>query len=114
MVGKAKAHTKADQRRFDQIQQIGCVPCLLRGLGHNPPDIHHIIDGGRRRGHSFTYGNCPYHHRGIVPFGHDEKKVKEIMGPSLAKNPKEYHEVFGSEEYLLEVQNMLIEKAFGD
>lgn len=91
-------------------QEIGCVPCLLRGLGNNPADWHHVLRGGRRVSHSHGFANCPYHHRGIIPLGFTEKQVKEVMGPSMAKNPKDFEEIFGTQDELIDVQNILYEK----
>ena len=60
--GKA---TKAQQARFERIKEIGCICCLKTLYVYEPPEIHHITDCGRRRGHDYTIGLCPWHHRGV-------------------------------------------------
>lgn len=90
------------------MQSIGCVCCQIRGLGYADGEIHHILSGGRRISHDHTICLTPWHHRGVVPSGFTEKQVKDIMGPSMAKSPKEFEEVFGTQEELLEFQNEVI------
>ena len=92
--------TKADRARFDAFQTIGCVACRKRGI-FNQADVHHLLSGGKRRGHQFTIPLCPAHHRG---FNHNES----MHGPSLAKSPRKFREAFGSDATLLALTNKLI------
>jgi hypothetical protein len=97
--------TKADLLRFAQLQSLGCVACLHNG-NYSEPDIHHLLSGGRRRGHQFTIPLCPAHHRGVA---HDP----ELHGPSLALSPKSFRQAFGTDEELLERTNDLIGVFYG-
>lgn len=101
--------TKAQQARFDAIKASGCIVCALRGLNRVYPEIHHLLSGGRRRGHDFTIGLCPWHHR-AVPFGDwmNHARCRADLGPSLAEGSKTFHAEHGSDEYLLAAQNARI------
>jgi len=90
--------TRADLERFLAIQDIGCLACLRHGRRGVPCDIHHLLRGGRRRGHQATIGLCPWHHRGVGP----------ALGLSLAHGSKSFHAMYGSDEDLLEMQNDLV------
>lgn len=108
MVGKAKAHTKEDKERFRLLNDIGCLPCRMRGLGHQYGDIHHILHAGKRQSHQHTICLCKWHHVGAEPNVPD-KVAEEHKGPSLAKNKRAFYNEFGSEEELLEATNQAIE-----
>ena len=102
--------TKAQQARFDRIKETGCIVCALRGITKPVyPEIHHLLSGGRRRGHDFTIGLCPWHHR-AVPFGDwlDHANCRRMLGPSLAEGSKTVHVEHGSDEFLLAAQNARI------
>ena len=101
--------TKAQQKRFERMSAIGCVPCIIRGIHQNPPHIHHIISGKKRLGHDYTIAKCPYHQEGQVPHGHKYEDVREVMGPSYALEPLAFKAEFGTQEELLEFQNALLD-----
>ena len=92
--------TKLDDRRFQRFQDIGCIACRQHGE-YRQADVHHLLSGGRRRGHEFTIPLCPYHHR----------NVGVGIGPSLACGSKPFHEAFGSDEELLARTNRLLAAA---
>lgn len=110
MVGKAVAHTEADKRRFQLLQEIGCICCRACNIEREPADIHHIIDGGRRMGHQYTLPLCPYHHRGQPKEGLTQKQMDKFLGPSLALNKRKFDEVFGGELTLLEYVDKMLAK----
>lgn len=70
-----------------------------------PCDIHHTNGGDN---HDETYGNCPWHHRGIRKNELDMLEMQIHFGPSLARNPKRYHDRYGSERELLAYQNAML------
>lgn len=97
------------ERRFRYIKEIGCVACKSRGV-YRVPDVHHLNTGGhaghKRRGDEFTIGLCKWHHVGTPP---DGMLVPEYsLGPSLAKQPNRFRQVFGSDDELLARQNKLL------
>lgn len=92
--------TKRELERFRRLQELGCIAC--RKLGKfSVPEIHHLLSGGRRRGHMYTLPLCPAHHRGVF---HDEA----LHGPSLALSVRRFREVFGSDDELLGEVNGLL------
>lgn len=104
------APTLAERERFRLIKELGCVPCRMRGLGINPGEANHLLAAGRRRGHRFTVSECPYHHRGEVPSGMGESIAYGIFGPSRAKNSREFHLTFGSDDDLLVFQDDILRR----
>jgi hypothetical protein len=93
--------TKADVERFEKLQALGCICCRLQvGMIATPVEIHHIVSGGRRKGHQFTLPLCIWHHRGIITWG--------ALGPSLAHGSKPFHEHFGTQMELLAKVNALL------
>lgn len=108
---RGKNRTKLEQRRFQEIQERGCVPCYLESIRRHrewqpePCDIHHTAGGNN---HLATYGNCPWHHRGIVKNDWPWKVMQDLFGPSMARSPREYRLRYGTEEYLVQLQNQLL------
>ena len=92
--------TKAQVRRWQRFLDIGCVCCREYGV-YSIPEVHHLISGNRRRGHSDTVALCPYHHRGVEPPPVD-------VGPSLAHGSKPFRARFGTDDELLEKTNKLL------
>ena len=93
------------------MQDAGCVPCWLesklqgRTYIPEPADMHHIEQGN----HSQTYANCPWHHRGIRKDLATELQMREVFGPSMAKEPARYRARYGDETDLLRYQRTMIE-----
>ena len=96
------------------MQAIGCVCCALDGRLGVPGDIHHILSGGRRISHRHTICLDPWHHRSVKPS--DTKlttvRFKEVYGPALDANPKEFQQRYGTQQELLEIQEALIQKYY--
>jgi len=105
--GKANAE---QVERWRIASELGCVPCILDGRFGEPPDIQHVVTGGRRVGHDATYACCPWHHRGITKNGLNERQMEAAFGPSLARSRRQYHARYGSEAELLAAQNALVDK----
>lgn len=109
--------TKSEERRFDAIQERGCVPCYLeaslqgRKWIPEPCDIHHVEQANKCGHHRLTYGNCPWHHRGVPKNDLLEDVMRANFGPSMAKEPKKYRARYGSEEDLLVYQANLLLKS---
>ena len=94
--------TAADLRRFRAMQEAGCVCCFILGVW-SPPEIHHILSGGRRMGHQFSLPLCALHHRGVAPKGY-----RDAFGPSLSDGSKPFAAFWGTEMSLLEKVNKMI------
>ena len=109
MVGKTKAPTKKDKRRFQLLPQVGCICCKACGIHNEYVQIHHIISGNKRMGHQYSLPLCVWHHSGVPPEGLTPEEAESKVGPSL-KSKKRFNEVFGSELELLEWTNRFLEK----
>jgi len=114
MVGKSKTPTKAEKARMDTLKNhCPCICCMLATMKVSFPEIHHITDCGRRKGHDFTLSLCPYHHRGAMEWqgAHHRNKQQLIgeFGPSLAHGKRTFAEMFGGEMFLLSLQNDILE-----
>ena len=72
-----------------------------------PCDIHHT----ERQNHYLTYGNCPWHHRGVPKFPFTEAETRAAMGPSMAKEPEKYRARYGTEGDMLVYQERLLLKS---
>ena len=91
---------QAEQRRFRELQDIGCIACRLEGYPRTPGDIHHLVDG-YCIGHGATICLCPWHHRGETEGHMAPSRMELIKGPSLARNKRAFVERYGSERELL-------------
>lgn len=107
--------TKAEAARLERITAGECVCCHLNhDLGRlraafRGCDAHHLLSGGRRRGHMFTIGACPWHHRGVRPFREmTDKEASDLYGPSLAHGSKPFHAMYGTDNELLALQERLL------
>lgn len=108
----------AQQARMDAITDIGCI--VAKGLGISfddipvPAEVHHLTVGGKhgqkRRGHDFTIGLNPWSHRGEPFGGMSAARCEELFGPSYARQPRRFRQEIGNDDYLLDLQNTLIEK----
>ena len=90
--------TKAEKARMDAIEW--CLPCLIDNKKRQA-EIQHVTSGGRRLGHLYTYGLCPYHHRGLNDIGITGREMSKLVGPSFAHSRKTYEQFYGDERDVL-------------
>jgi len=126
MARKGQTIGQQEQLRFANMQQIGCIPCILEGELRDtnrrgtPGDVNHLLQGqdkGYRLGHQYTVCECPWHHRGVLesPPIYSEALVavvehnKLLRGPSRALHNREFHERYGTDVQLLARQNREIQ-----
>lgn len=111
MVGHSKPATKADKARFEAIKSLGCLACRKLNLPMQcgVTEAHHLLSGGKRRGHADSIPLGRWHHRGIPWTTLNSRQMTEQFGPSLAKGSKPFHARFGSDNELLAEANALIE-----
>jgi hypothetical protein len=110
--------TLAQQQRMDAIAEIGCIVAHSLGIDLDdrpiPAEVHHLTVGGKhgakRLGHDFTIGLNPWSHRGEPFGGMSAARCEELFGPSYARQPRKFRQEVGSDDYLLDLQNTLIEK----
>lgn len=101
---RTKTRNAGDKTRGDIIKETGCVVAKILGFGYVYPEIHHLLHAGRVIGHRATVGLNTWSHRGVPFPGWSAKRCEEKFGPSLAKSPKAFHEMF-PDTLLLKVQN---------
>lgn len=102
------AKNNAIARRFDAMKRTGCIPCLLENLTDSHAEIHHVVDGAYRQGDQFTYANCSWHHRGVPWEKMQPEEMVPILGPSLRGQSRAFHERYGDESTLVQVQNYVL------
>lgn len=109
--------TAAEAARIVACKEGLCVACVIWSEMPESPwnlmvypgcDYHHLLSGGRRRGHMFGVGLCPWHHRGLVGFGCTHDEMRSHYGPSLAEGSKPFHAMFGSDEDLIARQDQML------
>jgi hypothetical protein len=118
MHSKAKPATKAEKVRFARIVELGCVACRAQTPDDKKliwcgiPEVHHLLDGGIRRGHSYTICLGTFHHRGLAkPEVVSVREMTEWFGPSLYHDARGFHARFGTDDELLDYQNLLLKEA---
>lgn len=103
-MSKRQSISAKHRRRFHALQEFGCVACRKEGDGYRAPDVHHLVDGGKRLGHDYTIPLCPYHHRGV------QAQNGEIFhGPSLADGKRKFEFRYGKELDLLDYVDRRLE-----
>lgn len=113
--------TKAQVLRWDAMRARGCVACHLNTVDHGMArasyahdlEIHHLLSGGRRRGHDDTVCLCTYHHQGArLPYpDHGYEEHAKVFGPSFGREPRRYREFYGTDDQLLAYQQVMLERA---
>lgn len=103
--------TKAEKARFGKMIARGCCACRSDHgrIWLRPVEIHHLLDGGVRRGHQYSVGLCSWHHRGVVP-GNDlsVSGATLVYGPSLYHDGKAFKARYGRDDALLAFQEFLL------
>jgi len=99
--------TKAQQKRFDRLKEMGCIIELIRSGRYLAPDIHHLCEGGKRLGHDFTIPLSPWMNRGVQP-NIDNATAYDMLGPSFYNHKREFIEMYGTEMELLEKVNEML------
>ena len=79
------------------LVDYGCVLCKWEWQLTTPPQIHHMLSGGRRMGHLWTLPLCFSHHDG----GINNAQIVS-RGHSLRRWENRYAERFGTEREILE------------
>lgn len=109
--------TKAEERRFINMHDRGCVACWLESDMRNrdyivePGDVHHVEQANACGNHLMTYINCPWHHRGVCKLNVSEALMRSAFGPSMAKEPLQYRQRYGDEYTMLDYQATLLLKS---
>lgn len=107
--------TKEEAARIVAIKELGlCMACEslraidMAGCDFDGVDFHHFKSGNIRRGHMFGVGLCTWHHRRHPIEGTTCRAMALLFGPSLLDGGKNFANVFGADDELLERQNKLL------
>ncbi len=108
-----KKATKEESAWIDRIKRRGCICCISLGYEHEEGgsvvDAHHLLSGSRRIGHMSTVGLCKWHHTArLIVSGWDHAMHRYMLGPSLAEGSIPFHEEFGDDEALMQLQIELL------
>lgn len=92
------------------IRSLPCIACQSKGyIQMQRSEAHHLNAGGhagqKRRGDAYQVALCAWHHRAAVPPHFTAGEMEALLGPSLARNSREFRRVFGSDDYLLALTN---------
>lgn len=77
----------------------------------DPVDYNHTKSGNIRRGHMFGYALCKWHHAAHPMLG-THNLTRHRYGPSLMDGGKLFHEAFGTDQELIDLQTITIEGEF--
>ena len=109
--GGKTPHTVVDTKRFQTMQGLICVSCAQLDIPPAYPegcDVSHLKSGNLRIGHDHSLLECPWHHRGVPPFGYTQLGARKRWGPSRAKSTRSYRATFGDDQHLLDLTNQAI------
>lgn len=109
------AMTKDERDWVHHVKHHGCLLCELRGYPREPggplAEAHHLLSGGIRRGHMFTVGLCPWHHRGaLIVMGWNHKTHRQRLGPALSEGSVPFQAEFGPDDGLLERMKIIVQR----
>jgi hypothetical protein len=102
--------TKAEKARMALLSEIRCVACWTTGLCCGRTEVHHLLSGGIRRGHTFTIPLGQWHHQGIPLPGYSAKQMRNFFGPSLRLHSKAFKAQYGTDDELLAKVNALLDR----
>lgn len=107
--------TKAEAAWIVACKEGPCMACRVWAksapIDFHPVigcDFHHFKSGNRRRGHMFGIGLCAWHHRAVPDWGCIAPEMRAHYGPSLMDGSRRFHETYGSDDELLQLQREVI------
>lgn len=90
--------TAKEKRHMSRVADLGCIVCILQNLGDSPAAIHHTEGKTKPGAHFLVLPLCGAHHQ------------TGGYGVALHAGKKEFERRYGTESYLLEQTNLLLEK----
>lgn len=111
--------TSDESARVDAAKFMVCIPCLVWANNGKMPlddvanccEYNHTKSGNIRRGHDKGYAGCLWHHKGRVEDGWTHKGMRAHFGPSLMDGSRLFHDTYGSDDELIEIQNFVLGRA---
>lgn len=89
-----------------------CMACLKKGIRYEEgagAEGNHMKSGNIRISHAHSYGLCQWHHRRVLivqGWGFDDHR--DNLGPSLLDGSRVFHETFGTDAELLNLQEAFL------
>lgn len=110
--------TLAESARIVAAKEGPCMACLAyanAGMMESEfvvygCDYNHAKSGNIRRGHMYGYALCVWHHRRYRGMDVSCAEMREVFGPSLMDGSRLFHEVYGGDDTLIEMQTQWIEQ----
>jgi len=93
---------KENEKRFEDLRELGCVVCFLEGNGWTPAQIHHISGSKSQEDHKRTIPLCYLHHIG------DQQNPSNSAYVSRHPNKYRFEAEYGQEVELLAATNALL------
>ena len=102
-----------DAKRYEALRELGCIACHIGNCDENggKVEVHHLVDRGYRKhsgGNQATIPLCAWHHRGEPRVKLGARHMREIYGPSMFLESKEFAKRYGSQRDLLARVNEII------
>lgn len=118
MWSKAPPPTKEEAARIEAAKVGPCMACLSLvmqqllepGLVVYGCDYNHAKSGNLRRGHLYGFALCKWHHMRHPLEGNTFATMRQIYGPSLMDGSRTFHEIYGTDDELIEQQTFVIEQ----
>ena len=110
-----KKPTEAQAWRLEQLAGMKCIACFIENCRQpSRTEVHHLVDFGYRRlsgGHDATLPLCAWHHRGQCAERYSAREMEARYGPSMALSKRAFNERYGTQRYLLETVNGILERS---
>lgn len=109
--------TKAEAARIVESKTLCCVPCYVWAIKLQRMPIEDIAvlsaydhkkSGNIRRGHRYGFASCDWHHQGYPGDGWTGEEMTAHFGPSLANGSRIFHDTYGTDDELIELQDELL------
>jgi len=103
--------TKADEARRAKIHAGNCMACAQRGIdltGSGYVQWHHLEGKTKPGCHQKTIGLCFWHHQARLMYQDTHAYSRVYYGPSLAEGSVPFHQEFGYDPELLDMQNKVL------
>lgn len=97
--------TALEQIRIDAMLKGGCVLSIYRtAQGLTVPErgkieVHHLVSGNKRMGHTYTIPLRSFYHRGVVPYpAQSKEEARELYGAALSDGSKSFLKSHGVDD----------------
>lgn len=95
---KGRKPSAEEKRHLNRVGDMACIVCSLNCLGDTPAAIHHLEGKTKPGAHFKVIPLCGTHHQ------------TGGYGVALHAGKKEFERRYGTENYLLEQTNKLLER----